>query len=214
MNLVEACKLAKNIEALKYQIADVISSPDYAAKITERHLKSKADENLADETIEREVTKMYDITTEQAIQLLDILMQKKAELSSAIEAAKHDIRIDVNGMKLAYDSAIEYNKSLRDLAIYRMNRLNRLKEGVVKTTASAYRFNVEGNQTPYKYDVEIETTLLIDAKDTKNKEKNYRKLADEISTKLDEAKLNTKIDLDLGIEVNDTLEDVIDAFLN
>lgn len=213
MNLVEACKLAKNIETLKYQIAEIVSSPDYSTKVVERHLKSKVDENLEDETIEREVTKIYDITTEQAIQLLDILMQKKAQLSSAIEAAKHDIRIDVNGMQLAYDSAIEYNKSLRDLAILRMSKLNRIKEGIVKGTASAYRFNVEGNQTPYKYNVEVETTLLVDLKDTKKKEKEYRKLADEVSTKLDEAKLNTKIDLELGIEMNDTLEDVIENFI-
>ena len=213
MNLVEACKLAKNIETLKYQIAEIVSSPEYSTKVVERHLKSKVDENLGDETIEREVTKVYDITTEQAIQLLDILMQKKAQLSSAIESAKHNIRIDVNGMQLAYDSAIEYNKSLRDTAIFRLSRLNKTKDGVAKGTASAYRFNVEGNQTLYKYNVEVETTLLVDLKDTKKKEKDYRKLADEVSTKLDEAKLTTKIDLDLGIEVNDTLEDIIETFL-
>lgn len=214
MNLVEACKLAKNIENLKYQVSDIISNPDYSTKVVEKHLKSKADASLTDETVEREVNKLYNITTGQAIDLLDVLMQKKAELSSAIESAKHNIRINVNGMELAYDSAIEYNKSLRDLAIYRMSRLNRIKEGVTKTTASAYRFNAEGNQTPYKYDVEVETTSLVDLKETKKKEKEYRKLADEVSTKLDEAKLSTKIDLDLGIEVNDTLEDVIEAFLS
>ena len=213
MNLVEACKLAKNIETLKILVADIIANMDYATKITENHLKSKAGEGLEDETVIREVDKTYDITTEEAIKLLDILMEKKALLSSAIENAKHNIKIEVNGLEMAYDSAIEYNKSLRDIVIYKMNRLNRIKEGITKTSATAHRFNAEGNQTAYRYDVEVETKSLVDLQKTKKKEKAYRKLADEVSTKLDEAKLATKIDLDLGIELNDTLDDVIEAFL-
>ncbi len=213
MNLVEACKLARNIETLKIQVAEIVANMDYATKVTEAHLKSKAGEGLEDETVIREVDKAYEITTEEAIKLLDILMEKKALLSSAIEAAKHNIKIEVNGLELAYDSAVEYNKSLRDVVIYRMSRLNRIKEGVTKTTAMSHRFNAEGNQIPYRYDVELKTESLVNLQDTKKKEKAYRKLADEVSTKLDEAKLATKIDLDLGIELNDTLDDVIEAFL-
>lgn len=214
MNLVEACKLAKNLEDLKYQIACIISDTNYSTKAVEKHLKSAVDSTLQDESCEREVNKMYDITVDQAIVLLDKLMEKKALLSSAIERAKHDIEIDVNGIKLAYDSAVEYNKSLRDVAIRHIASLNRTKEGVTKSSGVAYRFNAEGNQTSYRYEIETEIELLVDIKETKKKEKEYRRLADEVSTKIDEAKLATKIDLELGIDVNDTLEDVIETLLS
>ena len=213
MNLTEACKLAKNIENFKCIIANILSNRDYTTDVTEVHLRSKAVEGAVDETIEREVDKAYDINVSEAIELMDLLMDKKATLAKAIEDAKHNIVIDVNGKKLTYDSAVEYNKSLRNVAISNLNRLNRIREGVSKGTASAYKMDVEGKQTRYIYETEITTKLTFDTSETKKKEKEYRKLADAVSVAIDEAKLNTKIDLDLGIEINDTLEDVIEAFV-
>ena len=213
MNLVEACKLAKNIENLKYQVSSIISNRDYAVTVTERHLKSKAVPEIADETIEDEVDNAYDITIEDAIKLLDILMEKKAILSSAIEDAKHNISIDVNGSKLAYDSAVEYNKFLRNGAIYNINRLNRIKEGVSKSSDADYKLDVEGKQTRYVYPKEVEIKANFDLKETKKKEKAYRTLAEKISNDIDAAKLNTNIDVDVDIDVNDTLEDIIEKYL-
>lgn len=213
MNLVEACKLARTIEGFKSQLGAIITNPNYSTKVTENHLLSKVDSELADKVVERESDRNYDITVEDAIKLLNLLIEKKAILSSAIESAKHDIKINVNGIDLAYDSAIEYNKSLRDTAIYSINRLNRIKDGVATSHAVGYRFNAEGNQTQYTYDMEVKTELITDRKANKKQEKAYRKLADEISTKIDEAKLATKINVDLGIDSNDTFEDIIENLL-
>ena len=213
MNLVEACKLAKTIEEMKYMVKRILMDENYTSEITENHLRSKAGAGLEDEVRVRETQKEYDLNVEQALKLMDLLMTKKAQLSCAIENAKHDISIDVNGTKLAYDSALEYNKSLRDL-IYSVNALNRIKDGSTrKMYERDYTFNVNGDQVEYRYPVEYETKALFDRNLTKKTEKDYRRLADEVSTKIDEAKLNTKIDIDLGIEVNDTLEDVIEKFV-
>lgn len=213
MNLTEACKLAKNIENFKAVLANVLSNRDYTTTVTETRYHSKVDKEIADETITREVDKYLDITVEEAIALLDILMVKKAELSSAIESAKHNIVIDVNGKQLTYDSAVEYNKSLRNTVLYNLSRTNRLKEGVTKGNDYAYKLDVEGKQTRYVYEKDVKTELTFDIKETKKKEREYRKLADQVSVAIDEAKLSTKIDIELGIDVNDTIEDVIANFV-
>lgn len=213
MNLVEACRLAKNLENFKKSLSYMLMDNNYTVRISENHLKSKAASDIADEVVEGEVKKDYDIEVVDIIAILDSLMEKKAMLSSAIEEAKHNITINVNGCELSYDSAVEYNKSLRDVVISSIRRLNATKDGLSKTTARDYKFDNEGKQTPYLYQVETTTTLTFDKKDTKKKERAYRKLADEVSTKIDEAKMNATIELDLGIELNDTLEDIIDAYL-
>jgi hypothetical protein len=214
MNLTEACKLAKNIEGFKCALSNLLANRDYTTTVKETHFRSKAVEGETDEEITREVDKTVDITVEEILTLLDILMVKKAQLSSAIEDAKHNIKIDVNGMELAYDSAVEYNKSLRNTAIYQLSRTNRLKPSTVKGSDYGHKFDVEGKQTRYIYEKEVVTELTFDIAETKKKEKEYRKIADKVSNAIDEAKLTTKIDIDLGIDVNDTLEDVIEAFVS
>lgn len=213
MNLVEACRLAKNIENFKRSLSYMLMDNNYTVRIKENHLKSKAATDISDEVIDVEVKKDYDVEVVDIIAILEELMEKKAILSSAIEDAKHNITIEINGCKLSYDSAVEYNKSLRDVVISSVHRLNATKDGLTKTSARDYKFDNEGKQTPYIYQVETTTTLTFDKKDTKKKERSYRKLADEVSTKIDEAKMNASIELDLGIELNDTLEDIIDAYL-
>lgn len=213
MNLVEACKLAKNIENHKAVLASLLYNRDYTTTVTEKHLRSKAVEGAVDEDIVKEVEKPYDISVEEVLTLLDILMEKKAELSSAIEDAKHNIRIDVNGKSLAYDSAVEYNKSLRNTVLFYLSRANKLKASETKGTDYAYKLDVEGKQTKYMYDKEVKTELTFNIVETKKKEKEYRKLADKVSNAIEEAKLTTKLEIDLGIDVNDTLEDVIESFL-
>lgn len=213
MNLTEACKLAKNIENFKITLANVLGNRDYTTVVTETHYRSKADKEATDETIVREVDKYLDVTVEEALELLEILMVKKAELSKAIEEAKHNIVINVNDMELTYDSAVEYNKSLRNVVLYNLARTNKLKETMSKGSDYAFKLDVEGKQTRYVYEKEVEVKLTFDAKETKKKEREYRKLADKVSIAIDEAKLSTKIDIDLGIDVNDTIEDVIENLL-
>lgn len=213
MNLTEACKLAKNIETYKMTLASLLFNRDYTTTVKETHLRSKAVEGAEDEIIVKEVEKIVDISVDEILTLLDVLMEKKAVLSNAIEEAKHNIRIDVDGKMLAYDSAVEYNKSLRNTVLYYLSRANKLKASTTKGVDYAYKLDVEGKQTKYMYDKEVKTELTFDIAETKKKEKEYRKLADKVSNAIEEAKLSTKIEVEIGIDVNDTLEDLIEAFL-
>lgn len=213
LNVVEACKLARNIENFKREICNYLVDESYLCTKKENHLRSKVSSDLADEVIDIEDTREYNLTVEDILVIVDSLMEKKARLSSAIEDAKHNISIEVNGHTLSYDSAIEYNKSLRDFVIYSMRILNRKKEGTSTRQNRGYKMDAEGKQTSYIYDVEVTTTFTFDKANAKKKEKEYRKLADEVSTKIDEAKLTNYIDIDIDIDTSDTLEDIINAYL-
>ena len=213
LNIVEACKLAKNIEMMKRELSSMLLQDSYSCKKTEKHLRSKAAADLTDEVVEVEDKREYELSIEDILAILDNLMDIKATLSSAIEGAKHNITIDVNGKNLSYDSAIEYNKSLRDSVLYSMRYLNRMKKGTSTSQKRGYKMDAEGKQTTYFYDVETTVEFTFDDKETKKKEKAYRKLADEVSMRIDEAKLSNFIEVDIDIEVNDTLEDVINTYL-
>lgn len=213
MNIVEACKLAKNIEGFKTSLGRMLTYQDYGCEKTEKHLKSKAAPELEDEVVTPEDRREFDISVEDIIKLMEDLMLKKAMLSNAIENAKHSMVIDVNGVSLAYDAAIEYNKSLRSTLLYSMNSVNRIKEGTITRATRGYKMDNEGKQTPFEYDVEYTTKLTFDRAEVRKIEKKYKKLADEVSMKIDEVKISTFIDVDIDIDSTDTLEDIIGRYL-
>ena len=103
LNIVEACKLAKNIEMMKRELSSMLLQDSYSCKKTEKHLRSKAAADLTDEVVEVEDKREYDLSIEDILAILDNLMDIKATLSSAIEGAKHNITIDGNGKNLSYD---------------------------------------------------------------------------------------------------------------
>ena len=109
------------------------------------------------------------------------------------------------------DAAIETNK-------FRQYTSNAVK-GMLKYSPSKkteqgrdYKFNVEGNQTPYYY--EIETSLEENfSRDTAKKVvRDMIAKADKTSADIDSAMINTVVDYEPVFDVNDSFEDVMAEF--
>ena len=62
---------------------------------------------------------------------------------------------------LTVDSAIEYAKKTRELA-ERLKYLLNLKTNTTKKVGTDYKFNQEGNQTQYKYNIDVLTEIDFD----------------------------------------------------
>jgi hypothetical protein len=187
MNLKEACRYA-NFLARKFNTTnDFLFSSENFIKTTTPHKcpggkKVEVSElNKLDSTIE--------ISDVPAL-ILDIV-EEKAKLETAIAEAKQTTNVDYvldNKKKLTIDSAISYNKSLREL-INNLNRIISAKLRNTKSTGTDYILNNDGNQVPFIYPIETTQELTFDRDELIKINKKLNKLTDLISKKIDQAML-------------------------
>ena len=75
------------------------------------------------------------------------------------------------------------------------------------------KFDINGQQVPYRYDVEITTTENYDKEAAKALMRATIAKADEVSAAVDAAMINTVVEYEPPYDVNETFDDVLDAFV-
>ncbi len=212
MNVNEACTLAKKIDMWKRELSYLLIRKEYVFDITENHRKSLADESKVDEVIENGVEKKYDVTVDEICTVVEKLISEKTRLSGLIENTKANLTVEVNGVTMTVDAAVEYNKGIREFA-ETLSSLTKNKDSVEKSTARDYRLDVEGKQTIYVYPLETTYKLTFDKKEMDAKKRELMKLADKNSVEIDKARINSEVEFDTVLEVTDSIEEVIEKML-
>ena len=133
------------------------------------------------------------------------LIGEREKLTTAIGTAKASIGFDL-------DAAVETNKS-RQQACRSINGMLRFKASKRTEKGTDYKFNAEGNQTTYYYDVEVATAEAFDRAKAKNAVRDLISKADETSAAIDSAMINTHVEYEPPFNVNDAFEDVMAEFL-
>lgn len=203
MNLKESFRyqnfLDGKLNDARYSIAD----RTHALKVTKVHLKKKANPDAEDIT---EIVKVEEfIPNDDVIAFMCWLVAERQKLTEAICAAKASL-----GFSL--DAAIEANK-------FRQYTASAVK-GMLKYTPSKkteqgrdYKFNVEGNQTPYYYDIETSFEEAFTRDTAKKVVRDMITAADKTSAEIDSAMINTVVDYTPVFDVNDSFEDVVAEFI-
>lgn len=78
---------------------------------------------------------------------------------------------------------------------------------------SDYAFNVDRNQMQYYYDIEVVSTEAFDRGAAKKTMRDLLAQADKTSAEIDAAMINTVVEYVAPFNVNDSFEDVMEAFL-
>jgi len=134
------------------------------------------------------------------------LVEEKERLTTAIGIAKASIGFDI-------DTAVETNK-FRQAVASRVKTMLRFMPSKKTERGMDYKFNVEGNQTQYYYDIEVVTEEAFDRDKAKTASRNLISEADSVSAAIDSAMINTKVDYEPPFNVNDSFEDVMEEFLS
>ncbi|MBU5438472.1 hypothetical protein KQI42_10655 [Tissierella sp. MSJ-40] len=182
--------------------------------VTEIHKKSASYKEAEDEIVEVEYEDTLDIDIPELTNLLENLVEEKAQLADKIAEAKKDISIELEGKKpMNLDSSIEYAKLLRRLSSDYLNNLATKKDKKSKEKRTGYAFNVEGNQTAYYYETEIITSIVYDKEPLIKKDKETRKMADKISEKIEQAMSKNIVDFEPKYSYLDSIEDIVEKHL-
>ena len=204
MNLKESFRYQNFLDDLLRCATASIRNIDHCLIVTKRHLRNKVNPDVEDMTEIVEVEKFF--RNDDVLAFMKLLVEEKLLLTKKISEAKASIdEIDL-------DAAIESNKFRQQVS----NSIKTMIRHIPRKTIEQgrdYKFNVEGNQTSYYYDIEVESTEAYDKDSAKELMRSMIATADTNSTLIDAALINTKVDYEPKFDVNDSFEDVMESFL-
>lgn len=201
MNLKESYRYANYLDNLLNTAYTYLRNKGFVTTTKQNHLRSKANNEAVDEVID--VQKPYDVefTPMNVVDFAVKVLDEKEKLANAIAVAKANAEINI-------DNAVAMNKK-RQYFIGALNGIADMKASERITTGKAYKFDINGEQKPYIYEISETTTIDFDRNDVKALIKKYNKVCDEISAKLDSIEINTEIDFVPTWDVSDKFEDVV-----
>lgn len=205
MNLKESYRYANYLDSLIDNAYTYLLCTEFITTSTQLHLRKKANSEAGNETLN--LPKPYDVefTPMNLIDFVVKVISEKERLTEAIAAAKASAEINI-------DNAISMNKK-KQAFIHILTNMSNIKANTKTISGYGYKFNTEGNQTKYCYDIEETMTIDFDRKDIKALAKKYSKDCDAISAKLDAIEINTTVDFSPKWDVNDTFEDAVEAVI-
>ena len=203
MNLKESYRYANYLDSLLRRAYTYLGNTGFVTTTVEEHLRSKSNPDVDDETIE--VQKPYDVefTPNQVIDFVVKVLDEKEKLSDAIAKAKSTTEINI-------DNAVAMNKKKQGFVSV-LNGIADIKPSETKTTSKSYKFDINGEQKPYVYDVNRKISIDVDRNNVRKLVKKYLKETDEISSKLDLIEITTQVDIEPRFDVNDKFEELVVA---
>ena len=188
MNLKEAFQAQNKIGELMAYISRYLSDSDNVMTVTEKHLRSKALAGQQDDTTDVSQKSDEGFDVGKLLAIWQELMAERDALGLAIAKAK-------SGMEFSLDAAVDGNKSRRMFLTTLQGLAGRKSSHELqKGEGRGYVFNNDGNQTSYCYDIDRIQTIDYDRNKVRSLMKEVHKKADEISIRIDEALLQTKVE--------------------
>ena len=187
--------MQKALSRLLESAAAYLEDTDNIMTVTEKHLRSKVVPEQADEACDSSTKSPLAYNPMTVLRAWHALMEEKERLGRAITAAKAALPLNL-------DTATEENKArrrfLRTLAQMMDQRAtSRMRNGAGK----GYVFNKEGNQTPYRYNIEVVRTIDYDRNVVRCMQNTLAKKAADISRAIDDALVRTEVDFALQLPI-------------
>lgn len=203
MNLKESFRYQNFLDRMMSSACGSMTQLNHIMQTTKTHYKSLANPDASDLVEEVEVDPFYE--NDDVIEFVKFLIAEKDKLTTAINEAKQKIGFDL-------DAAIESNK-FRQNAAMTVKRIMTYTPSKKADQGRDFKFNADGNQMPYYYDIEVVTTERYDRDKAKAFVKETSAYADKISSLIDEAMVNTTVDYTPRFDVNDSFEDAMEEFI-
>ena len=201
MNLKESYRYANYLDGLLSTAYTYLRNKGFVTTVVEEHLRKQSNPDVENETIE--VQKPFDVEflPNDVIDFVVKVIEEKDKLSDAIAEAKSTTEINI-------DNAISMNKR-KQTFVSVLNGIADIKPSEIKTTSKSYKFDINGEQKPYVYDVNRKTSIDFNRTDVRNLIKKYLKETDEISAKLDLIEITTIVDFEPTWDVNEKFEELV-----
>lgn len=203
MNLKESFRYQNFLESMMGFAGNSITDREHSLAVTKKHLRNKTNNEAEDMNEIVDFGEFH--KNDDVLKFMLFLVNEREKLTTAIGKAKSSIGFDL-------DAAVETNK-FRQTLVQRTKTMLRYTSSKKVERGTDYKFNAEGNQNQYFYDIEVESTEAFNRESAKCVMKEIATKADETSAKIDSAMINTQVEYIPPFNVNDSFEDVMEIFL-
>ncbi len=209
MNLKEAFRFQNRLQYMMERAQFILGREQNITKVQNTYLRKKVMAEAEDETVmEQPATEYDDKITDVAVFLLYLLTERE-KLSAAIHKTKAELSLPAG-----YDGEVGLNSKRQEVAeVFRRMAGLRASETLIANGGTGYRFNNEGNQVAYRCDVKQVVTINFDRNKIRKMCSELSKKADDVSTGLDEALVNSQVSYTAPFDVNDTFDEAFESFL-
>ena len=173
--------------------------------ITKSHQRSKAWPGATDDVITNETTKTMNVDPNVMVDFLLVLLEEKEKIGKAITKAKNQHCVDM-------DNEISMNKTRKNV-VDSLRRIVNIKNREVQGTGKDFGINAEGNQVSYNYPVVETHEINFDRKKIKAVINKLTEDSNIISNRIDYWTTSIPVDYDPPFSENDTLEELIEQFV-
>lgn len=204
MNLKEAFTYQNFYDRLIGMVDTYLTDTNSTYMRTFTHLRHVVNPEAEDvEKVEIQSEKLpYDVATIISF-ALDVL-EEKEKMFAAIRKAKESADLDL-------DAAIGMNKTRKNLQSI-LSELHKKREYDMITTGRDYKFNVNGEQVPYTYEINEKLTVEYDKKEVKKIMKALDAKCSEVSKRVDGLNVNLTVDITPKYTLDMDLEDCLELF--
>lgn len=212
MNLKEAFTYRNYISQMMNELSFALASPPALCVIAERHLKSKANPDEEDVVLSSDngTLEMNSLDEEWAkapagliFDIMHDLTELACELDEKIAEAK--ARSEKN-----IDVMIATNKVRRKELDF-LSAAAKLKTKETWGEETAWKFNNDGEQVPYRYKVKRVQSIDFDRKKIKKLVENLEGDINKRSYEIDELMLSTQVDFDPWFRTSDSIWDLLEV---
>lgn len=200
MILKEAYRYQNYLNTLIHDAEIYLMKKDFITETKQTHNRNKVNPDATDEVIEVQKPYQVEFSPMDLVNFIVKAIEEKQKLSDAIVSAKRTAEIDI-------DSSIAINK-VKQNYITILNNMANTKASEKKSRGTDYKFDNEGKQGQYFYEIDEVVSIDYDRNDVKALAKKLSKETDTVSTKLDTIELTTNVDYE-PVWDYDTLEDVV-----
>lgn len=204
MNLKEAFRYQNFLDSLFQTAILRLNAKDCSLQITKKHLVNAVLPEK--ENFEEVAESKYEYSVDNLVLFIGWVISEKEALTKAIWDAK-------NTLDLNMDAAVETNK-LRQMAYRELKSvLASSVPSVSKERGTGFKFNAEGNQIPYVYDVEVTSSTKYSVEEISKFATRVITIADKVSAHIDEAMVTTKVVYEPTFNVNLSFEEIMKSDL-
>jgi hypothetical protein len=190
---------------LEEKLNTVTNYLGYESNVTTKkqiHNRKKVNPEAEDETLENVAERTITYPVNTLVDFVVHLINEKQKLADAITSAKKTCDIDI-------DSAVSLNKR-RQIVAQRFIQMGNIKATEkINPRAIGYKFNNEGNQVTYNYEIKEITSIDFDRNKVKAAAKSLIKNSDDISTALDKIMIETEVTYTPIYDISDSLDDIL-----
>jgi len=214
ISLKESFRTLVYIDKTISSLTSYLSNKNNSISVIESHLKEKSNPEAQNEELDTTTIREYsDASTVDIINLVGKLIAEKTKLEISVEIAKRNILIETkDNNNLSLDSAISNAKQSRNLAGV-LNSLINIKTDEKKTIGTGFKFNQEGNETSYRYDVVVTKTINFDRNIVNDNYKSLLEKADKLSISIEKSMMEEIVEYEFPYSIHDSTADVVSKYL-